>query len=157
MEEDSLPEVIRGALEEIPLPPPGVNEQTDLQPQVQAALEKAFNRTFPQRPLHITTSIGGAAKPNLRLLGTSFWPDVEIAEGDTLLAAIEVKIVRPRQTPSKAIAEALGQSLVYSIRYHWVFAFVVHHGRSDDRHHSEDARLARRLLPLNIQLVLRRP
>jgi hypothetical protein len=67
-----------------------------------------------------------------------------------------VKLIRSQQSASKAIAEAIGQSIIYSIRYPRVFTFVAHYGRSDDRYHEEDAGLEKRLLPLNIELILRR-
>lgn len=103
-----------------------------------------------------TISVGGIGKPKLRLLGTSFWPDVEVTEGTIRLAAIEVKLIRSQQPASKAIAEAIGQSIIYSIRYPYVFTFLVHYGRSDDRYHDEDAGLEKRLSPYNVELILRR-
>lgn len=123
---------------------------------MQAELEQSFRKLFPRATLLTTISIGGKGKPNLRLLGTSFWPDVEVTDGNTRFAAIEVKLIRPRQPASKAIAEAIGQSIIYSIHYPRVFAFILHHGRSDDRFHDEDAVLKKRLLPINVELILRR-
>jgi hypothetical protein len=89
------------------------------------------------------------------LLGTSFWPDVEVTAGTARLAAIEVKSIRSQQPTSKAIAEAIGQSIIYSIRYPHVFTFIVHYGRSDTRHHEDATGLANRLAPYNVELVLR--
>jgi hypothetical protein len=104
----------------------------------------------------VTTSIGGRGKPRVELLGTSFWPDIEIKEGNTLLVAIEVKLVRRDQSASKALAEAIGQGVVYSVRYPRVFVLIVHYGRSNDRFHEEDASFERRLSLLNIELIMRR-
>ena len=157
MEPEPVAQIIGRTLELLPLPPPDADEQGSLQPQIQAALDQSLKAVFPQRRFIVTTSVGGKAKPNLRLLGTSFWPDLEIADGDRLLAAIEVKVVRPGNSPSKAIAEAIGQSLVYSIRYPRVFAFIVNFGHSDDRYHNEDAGIIKQLHQLNIELMLRRP
>jgi len=149
-------EVIRGTLTRMPLAPAYADEQRDLQPHVQRALEESVQQSFPAANVRTTISVGGTGKPNLDLLGTSFWPDVEINEGTIRLAAIEVKLIRSQESASKAIAEAIGQSVIYSIRYPHVFTFLVHYGRSDDRHHEEDAGLEQRLSPYNVELILRR-
>src|SRR5262249_41019137 len=78
------------------------------------------------RLLRVTISIGGTGKPSMKLRGTSFWPDVEVRDGQTALIAVEIKLVRKRA--SKALAEALGQALIYSCHYPKVFALVVHLG-----------------------------
>lgn len=149
-------ETIRRALVRMPLAPSYADEQRDLQPHVQTALEESLRESFPRANLRTIISVGGTGKPNLTLLGTRFWPDVEISDGTTPIAAIEVKLIRSRQPASKAIAEAIGQSIIYSIRYPRVFAFVVHYGRSNDRYHDEDAELEKRLSPFNVELILRR-
>lgn len=147
---------IREALTRMPLAGTYSDEQRDLQPAVQAALEPALLRAFPDAPLRTVISVGGTGKPNLKLLGTSFWPDVEVTEDGTQLAAIEVKFIRAGQPASKALAEVIGQAVIYSIRYPRVFAFVINYGRSDDRYHAADADLDKRLMPFNIELILRR-
>jgi hypothetical protein len=149
-------EVIRETLTRIPLASEYADEQKDLQPHVQRALEESLRRWFPTANLRTTISVGGTNMPSLKLLGTSFWPDVEVTEGTVPLAAIEVKLVRSQQSASKAIAEAIGQSIIYSIRYPHVFTFLVHYGRSDARQHGEDAGLEKRLSPYNVELILRR-
>ena len=68
-----------------------------------------------------------------------------------------MKLIRSGQPASKAIAEAIGQSIIYSIRYPHVFSFIVHYGRSDARSHDEDTGLDKRLSPYNVELILRRP
>ena len=147
---------VRDTLTRMPLAETYSDEQRDLQPAVQAALQPALLRAFPDASLQTIISVGGTDKPNLKLLGTSFWPDVAITEVAVGLVAIEVKLIRAQQPASKALAEAIGQSLIYSIRYPRVFAFVVHYGRSDSRYHTEDADLDKRLAPFNIELILRR-
>lgn len=149
--------VIRETLARFPLVPEPVDEEKDLQPRIQAAIEQSLRQSFPGAALLITISVGGTGKLNLKLFGTSFWPDVEVSEDGTRLAAIEVKLIRPGRPASKAIAEAIGQSIIYSIRYPRVFTFIVHTGRSDDRYHAEDAGLEKRLLPLNVEIIFRRP
>ena len=150
-------EVLRETLTRMPLASGYADEQRDLQPHVQRELEESLQRSFPTANLRTTISVGGTGKPNLKLHGTSFWPDVEVTEGTARLAAIEVKLIRPGQPASKAIAEAIGQSMIYCIRNPYVFAFIAHYGRSDARSHDEDAGLEKRLSPYNIELILRRP
>ncbi len=148
--------VVREALTTMPLAPTYPDEQRDLQPHIQAVLQQSLEQSFPGAGLRTTISVGGTARPNLKLLGTSFWPDVEITDGTMQLVAIEAKRIRSQERPSKAIAEAIGQSVIYSIRYPHVFAFVVHYGLSDDRYHDEDMALEKRLAPSNVELILRR-
>ena len=114
-----------------------------------------MRQSFPAANLRTIISVGGTGKPSLRLLGTSFWPDVEVTEDAARLAAIELKLIRSQQPASKAIAEAIGQSVIYSIRYPHVFTFLVHYGHSDARHHEEDAGLTKRLALYNVELILR--
>jgi hypothetical protein len=149
-------DVIRETLTRMRLASEYADEQRDLQPHVQRALEESLRQSFPAANLRTTISVGGTGKPSLRLLGTSFWPDVEVTADAASLAAIEVKLIRSQQPASKAIAEAIGQSIIYSIRYPYVFIFLVHYGRSDARHHEEDAGLTKRLSPYNVELILRR-
>ncbi|MBI1894446.1 MAG: hypothetical protein HYS14_10065, partial [Candidatus Rokubacteria bacterium] len=133
MQDSSLvAEAIRGTLVRMPLAQSYADEQRDLQPHVQRALEESLQGSFPGADLRTVISVGGTGKPNLRLLGTRFWPDVEISDSTKPIAAIEVKLIRSEHPASKAIAEAIGQSIIYSIRYPRVFTFVVHYGRSDD-------------------------
>ena len=149
-------EVIRETLTQMPLAAVYADEQKDLQPHVQRELEAALRRSFPATDLRTTISVGGTGKPNLRLLGTSFLPDVAVTEGPIRLAAIEVKAHRLLQPASKAIAEAMGQSIIYSIRYPRVFTFIVHYGQSDAKHQEEDVGLEERLLLYNVEMILRR-
>jgi hypothetical protein len=148
-------EVLRETLTRMQLASEYADEQRDLQPHVQRALEESLRRSFPAANLRTTISVGGTGKPNLRLHGTSFWPDVEVTEGTARLAAIEVKLIRSGQPASKAIAEAIGQSIIYSIRNPHVFTFIVHYGRSDARLPDEDAGLEKRLSPYNVELIRR--
>jgi hypothetical protein len=149
--------VVREALISMPLASAYVSEQRDLQPCVEAAVQRSLRQAFPAADLRTTISVGGTGKPNLKALGTSFWPDVEIAHATAgPIIAIEVKRIRATERASKPIAETIGQSVIYSIRYPHVFAFVVHYGRCDDLGHDEDAALDKRLALYNVALILRR-
>ena len=149
-------EALRETLKRMPLAAAYLDEQRHLQPDVQRAIQESLHRSFPVANLRTTISVGGTGKPNLKLYGTSFWPDIEVTEDEARLAAVEVKLIRPGHRASKALAEAIGQSIIYSIRYPHVFAFVVHGGRSDARLHEEDTGLEKRLLQFNVELVVRR-
>lgn len=149
-------DVVRAALSRMPLAPAYADEQRDLQPHIKAVLEQSLRQAFPEADLRTTISVGGTGKPRLNLLGTSFWPDVEVTDGTTRLIAIEVKRISQQQGASKAIAEAIGQSIIYSIRYPHVLTFIVHYARSDDRLHEDDVGLEKRLLPYNVRMILRR-
>lgn len=152
---DRVAEIVRDTLTCMPLVDGYVDEQRDLQPIVLAALHAALHQAFPLAQLETIASVGGTGKPNLKLLGTSFWPDIVVTEGTEGRVAIEVKLIRARQSPSKALAEAIGQAVIYSVQYPRVFVFAAHCGRDDRRYHDEDVRLRRRLLDLNIELVIR--
>lgn len=110
----------------------------------------------PDARVRVTISVGGTGKPSLKLLGTSFWPDVEVSEDGTRLIAIEVKLIQPQHRPSAAIAQALGQAIIYSFAYPKVFTFVVHSGPYDERCNEYDLELHKRLAPFSIEVVVRR-
>ena len=85
---DLVAEVIRETLTRMPLADAYPDEQRNLQPHVQTALEAALRQSFGPATLRTVISVGGTGKPSLKLLGTSFWPDVEVSEDTTRLAAI---------------------------------------------------------------------
>ncbi len=91
------------------------------------------------------------------MLGTSFWPDVEITQDGVRLIAIEVKLIRPGDRASGALAQTIGQAVIYSFAYPKVFAFVAHYGAYDARCDEYDQELQDRLLPLNVEMIMRRP
>ncbi len=148
--------VVRETLARFPLRHAYSSEQSDLQPHIQAELDKALREAVPDARVRVTISVGGTGKSSLKLLGTSFWPDVEVSDDGTRLIAIEVKLIRREHRPSAAIAQALGQAIIYSFAYPKVFTFVVHSGPYDDRCDEYDSELHTRLLPLNIEVVVRR-
>jgi hypothetical protein len=148
--------VARSVLRQFSLAPSYRDEQRDFQRPIAEEIRQSLKQSFPKTPPQVTTSTGGRGKPRVELLGTSFWPDIEIKDGNKLLAAIEVKLVRRDQSASKALAEAVGQGVVYAVRYPWVFVLIVHYGRSNDRLHKEDTSFEKRLLLFNIELILRR-
>jgi hypothetical protein len=61
-------EVIRETLTRMPLADAYPDEQRDLQPHVQTALEAALRQSFGPATLRTVISVGGTGKPNLKLL-----------------------------------------------------------------------------------------
>jgi hypothetical protein len=152
----SVREVVRQTLTKFALRDSYPDEQRDLQKHIKDELDAALSMEFPTASLVTTRSIGGREKPRLKLLGTSFWPDLDVKEGNTRHVAIEVKIVREgARGASKAIAETIGQSVIYATQYPFIFAFVVHRGRTDKRLHDLDDALTAQLSNHSIELILR--
>jgi hypothetical protein len=128
------------------------DEQRDLQPHIAEVLRQSLP------DLQVLISVGGGdRKPSVNLFGTSFWPDVEIRSADKPLLGIEVKYVRPDQSASKAIAETIGQSLIYRLRYTTVVAFILHAGKYSAKLEDYDEQMRERLRSIGIELLLRRP
>jgi hypothetical protein len=161
---ESASRVVRDALNSFPLRATYLHEQQDLQQQVQGEIERALRAAFPDRSFVVTICVGGTGKPSLKLLGTSFWLDIEVTERGEPLIAIEVKLIRATNAGTRRhaarsgpIAEALGQAVVYSCHYPKAFALVVHLGAYDSRCTEYDSKLEKCLARLNIELILRRP
>ena len=148
--DDPTATVIR-ILETFPLRPQYKSEQADLQTHIEAELRAALSPDY-----EVIISVGGNGKPSIALCGTSFWPDAEIRSLEGPLIGIEVKYVRRGQSASKAIAETLGQTLIYRLRYNAVIAFILHEGVYNRRLCEHDERSEERLARNGIQLVLRR-
>ncbi len=66
--------------------------------------------------------------------GHSFWPDIFVRRGDTDLLAVELKLAK--RSPTGAIAQMIGQCLIYRAKYSQVIGFLVkqehYMGRDDD-------------------------
>jgi hypothetical protein len=118
--------VIRETLTRFVLTPAYADEQRDLQPHIKRVIEESLRQSFPGAALLTTMSVGGVGKPHLNLLGTSAWPDVAITEDGKDLVAIEVKLIHAGKSAARAIAEGIGQSVIYSVRYPHVFMLLVH-------------------------------
>jgi len=81
-------------------------------------VQRSLRQAFPAADLRTTISVGGSGKPNLKALGTSFRPDVEIVDAIAgPIVAIEVKRIRATERASKPFAKTMGQTVIYSIRY----------------------------------------
>ncbi len=147
-----LTSTICSLLRSFPLRPEYPDEQKDLQPHIAEVLRQSLPN------MQIVISVGeGDRKPSVNLFGTSFWPDIEIRSADKPLIAIEVKYVRPDKSSSKAIAEAIGQSLIYTLRCSAVITFILHAGKYNAKLVGYDDQMHQRLRSNGIELVLRRP
>ena len=132
------------------------DEQRDLQPHLQEVIDAAIGSGC-NAALHTVVSVGGPSpKPSVRALGTSFWPDIEVMDGHTPLLGIEVKLVRRGLSASKSLAETIGQSLIYRLRYTRVIAFVLHDGKDDSRLNDHTDTLRELLNQNSITLIVRK-
>ena len=155
-QETSLDDVIVGVLKSCQLNQSYENEQRDLQPHIETIIAETLNDKFPRR-FELVRSIGlGSPKPSIKIFGTSFWPDLEIRQiGGPAVVGIEVKYARTSKEVSKAVAESLGQAVIYRLRYVTTIAFVLCRDRripaSDELQNRFDAQL----LQQGIRLIVR--
>jgi hypothetical protein len=100
-----------------------LNEQQELQPDLQTALRQALGSRFD-----VQISVGaGGPKPRVVLFGMSFGQTSPFSAGAPVLG-IEVKHIRKGQSPSSAIAETIGQCLIYWLLYPRVGFVLIGYG-----------------------------
>jgi hypothetical protein len=139
------------ALNECPLRPQYRSEQQELQPDLADAIGKELPAQY-----HLITSTGGEdKKPYLNICGTSFWPDIEISESGKPLIAVEIKHIPQDKSASKRIAEAIGQALIYRVRYPYTIVFVLNRGKHTTEGAEQDDELRTFLHDCGIELILR--
>ena len=137
------------------------DEEHELQPHLKSVIDELLSMQYPG--LQSIRSIGedenGRAqkKPSLRLFGASYWPDIEIKGENGPIIGIEVKYVKTGVSATSAIAEAIGQALIYRLRYEVVIVLVIHNGKYDSRYNDYDARFADFMERIGIDFILRRP
>ncbi len=117
--------IILEALQNYSLKTEYKGEENDLQPELGKLIEDTLNKKGLEE-YHVKVSLGGQNKPRVDLLGTNFWPDIEISYADQPIIAIEVKFAK-KSLPS-AISSTLGQCLVYKLKYKYVIGFIVYIG-----------------------------
>jgi len=136
-----------------------LSEQRELQPDLRDAMVKALHDRFGDGfTLQISVNEGrppDAPKPRVELLGTSFWPDIAVLRAGTPILGIEVKYVRGGDSPSSAIAETIGQCLIYRLRYPRVIGFVLRDGAAEPKPLKDEARLREMLANNGIDVVMR--
>ncbi|MBW3587891.1 MAG: hypothetical protein KY429_00535 [Actinobacteria bacterium] len=130
-------------------------EETDLQPHVRAEVEAALSARFPNAGLVTTMSVGGSGRPYMKALGTSFWPDLVITDNGSPLCAVEIKLIQPGS--ARGIASSIGQAVIYSCAYPYVYILLAHFGVYDERSSDHDQALLERLTPMNVDVIIRGP
>jgi len=152
-----LKDAIVEALQSMPLRGAYIDEQRDLQPHVHEVINSVLNSRFGTQFGCIVSIGAGAPKPNIRMMGTSFWPDIEVCDGNVPVLGIELKFVNRDRRASSRISETLGQALIYKLRYPHVIAMIVHYGNYDLKLSDKDNEMKSLLKDFGIDLVLRRP
>ncbi len=152
-----LKDAILNTLQSMALRGEYFDEQRDLQPHVHEAIKSLLTCNYGTQ-YGCNVSVGpGRPKPSIKLLGTSFWPDIEVYEGSTPLIGIGLKLVKKDHRASARISETLGQALIYKVRYPHVIAMIVHYGYYDAKLSDKDEDMKSLLARHEIDLVLRRP
>lgn len=155
-QETPLEGVILGVLKACQLRQSYEDEQRNLQPHLEAIIAETLNAKFPGE-FELVRSIGaGSPKPSINIFGTSFWPDLEIRQpGGAPVLGIEVKYARTSREVSKAIAESLGQAVIYRLRYSSTIAFVLCRDRRIPAPDALQNRFHTQLLQHGIRLIVR--
>ncbi len=94
-------------------------------------------------------------KPRVALFGVTFWPDIVVLRGREPILGVEVKHIREGHSPTHAIAETIGQSLIYRLLYPRVIAFVLRDGLAEPKPLENEARLREIVAGCRIDLVMR--
>ena len=139
----------------MPLAPEYADEQRDLQPDIKRAVDAALITRYGEKYKSVSSTGGEKPKPSIEMLGTSYWPDLEIREGNEAIVGMEVKLIRKNHSPAKPIAEAFGQALIYLLRYPVVYVVIVHYGNYNPNLNENDKRWQKLLTDLNIRLIVR--
>jgi hypothetical protein len=125
-----------------------------LQPYLGQEIRNVLETSFPGR-CKIKTSIGGKKSPRVDLLGTNFWPDIEVStvDGEPILA-VEVKLARERSLP-KSISATIGQCIIYKLKYPYVIGFIANQAKMDPRYDEYNKQFEGMLNKLELPLVIR--
>jgi hypothetical protein len=148
------------ALCQMPLDRQYRSEEDELMPAVKRHLEETFTANGIKRieviPCKGEGSEGRA--PHVYLLGTSFWPDLELQFRGKPILVIELKLVKPgpRTGLSKSISEALGQMLIYTLKYPHVIGFVAQSVAGDAKRHEYDNEFPELCRRHEVKLLIRR-
>ena len=87
--------------------------------------------------------------------GGSFWPDILIRQGESDFLVLELKQVKAKRSLTKALAEMIGQCLVYRSKYPQVIGFLVNHGLGDAESNQHTEHLLGLLSSHDIRIVIR--
>jgi hypothetical protein len=151
MNADKLYQVVFETLRSIPLGE-YKSEEKELQPYLKTKISETLESTFPGE-YDIKISIGGKNRPRVDLLGTNFWPDIEISKNGESLLAVEVKLAR--KSLATAISETLGQCLIYKLKYDYVIGFIKNRVRFYLQYNEFDKQFEEMLEKLGFPLIIR--
>ena len=124
--------IVMDILRNCPLESEYDGEERGLQPFLE---KKAFNENGVT-DLETKMSVGNNNTPRVDLLGTNFWPDIEISLGGNPVLAIEVKYQK-KSLPA-ALALLIGQCLIYKLKYRSVIGFILHRGPINPNYNEYD-------------------
>jgi hypothetical protein len=145
-------ELVMETLKSCPLKPEYRNEERDLQPELKRLIERALDSSG-LGAYDVKISLGGRGKPRVDLLGTSFWPDIEISNDNKPIIAIEVKF--EKKSLAGAITSALGKSIIYKLKYKHLIGFVYHVGKTDPRLNEFDTAFHKMIEGLGVNFIIR--
>jgi hypothetical protein len=151
MNTDKVYEAVCETLRNIPLGE-YENEEKQLQPYLQTEISKLLEAESPDK-YQVKMSIGGRNKPKVDLLGTNFWPDIEISTNGEAYLAVEVKLAK--KSLAGALSGTIGQCLIYKLKYKYVIGFIKNQARTDPRCNEFDAQFEEMLNGLEFPLIIR--
>lgn len=151
MNTENLYRAVLETLKSIPLEE-YTSEETQLQPYLETEISGVLDSEFPGK-YEIKMSVGGKNRPRVDLLGTNFWPDIEISKDGAPMLAIEVKLVR--KSLATAVSATIGQCLIYKLKYEYVIGFIRNQARINPQYNEFDRQLEDTLNRLGFPLIIR--
>jgi hypothetical protein len=139
-------------LKELPMPGKYESEERELQPHLKREISRALEAVGLMDYCHIKLSTGGLDRPRVDLLGTNFWPDIEISYQGEPLIAIEVK--HTKSLPG-ALAATIGQCTIYKLKYPHTIGFILHRGPRNPDLCEYDDQFWTSMKEIDIPIVLR--
>lgn len=102
----------------------------------------------------VTQSWDQSGTDRAAAFGHSFWPDIIVRRGSTDLLAIELKLARHKSSTTAAIAQMIGQCVIYRAKYPQVVGFLVKYVNYANRD-DDTANVNRLLNGSDIRVVIR--
>jgi hypothetical protein len=130
------------------------SEEKELQPYLGQEIANVLDKSFPGK-YETKTSIGGRKRPRVDLLGTNFWPDIEVSSlnGEPILA-VEVKLAKKRSLAA-AISGTIGQCMIYTLKYQHVVGFRKNQVTTYQQNNEYDEQFEKMLHRLKLPLIIR--
>lgn len=128
------------------------DEERGLQPYLERSIARWLHMIFND-DYQLKISVGGGERPRVDLLGTNFWPDIEISYKGKPVIAIEVKYTKRGLT--SAITSSIGQCLIYKLKYPYVVGFLIYRGPTDPKLNEYDAPFYDMIERLGFPLLIR--